>query len=349
VLGLSAFFHPESEWELRILLAIAGTVSVLALQFKGIGKRFDALKESSDKNTKRLAVELSNAIGIPVKSAGTDSPAAARIYRIANQANSIDQGLEHLTPGARNSIRIWSDVYLSNVENNIAQFSKKNTKFEGAVGLEAAEKLISNATSSILASMPVTTEALSFWNSLDGKKYRASCMNILNSEPIFKEDPNTLKYAGIARVFTFPDEIIKSVGEGDSDACDIVCKAMEEAILQESSGIAIKMLMQIDLDRGDLGKKELLIVDHCISTRAVTHDPENGKSKTVFINWDKNSVEQITGDWRLLWNRANTIKDFISDTRIEKISTRLEAICGTDQENLRAEQKNTNDIILSDV
>lgn len=313
----------ETDWNQRILLGIAGIIVGISLQFKGISKEFKKLKNQSDKNSKKLAVELSEAIGIPVKSALSDSSSIRRTYRIAEKANRIDKNLEHLTAETRAIIRHWSDTYLSSVDSTVSDFARHSASFDGIRGLEADEDLISKAQTAVLASTPVTRESIEFWVGSAGKKYRESLTSLLEHQQTFKEAPEVVDCAGVARVFTFSSETITAAENGDESAILLFGQAINEAKIQDDMGVGVRLLMQADVSDDDLAELDVLIVDGCICSKTINQDPVNTRARSVVINWDRSGVHRIASDWGLIWRRASSIEDFMKDDRLRVLADKL--------------------------
>lgn len=316
---VDVIFRPDTtvDWNQRILLGMVAIITGISLQFKGISKEFQKLKNQSDKNTKKLAAELSDAIGIPVESASSENYSTRRIYGIAEKSNRIEKNLEHLTPKSRAIIRDWAAEYLSGVESEVSDFARRSKRFDGIRGLEADEDLISSATKAILATTPVSRESMDFWLDTSGKKYRESLTNLLSVEPVFKEDSDTLNCAGVARIFTFSGETISEVEDGIESGIVLIEEALAEAKVQQDMGIGVKFLIQSDLADDDLAQLDVLIVDGCICSKTISQDPVNTRARSVVVNWDKSGLQRIAGDWRLIWRRAATLEEFASDERLQ--------------------------------
>lgn len=314
-------FRPDedADWNQRILLGMVGIITGISLQFKGISREFQKLKSQSDRNTKKLAAELSEAIGIPVESATSENHSVRRIYRIAEKSNRIDKNLEHLTAESRAIIRHWADTFLSGVESEVSDFARSSARFDGIRGLEADEDLLSSAQKTVLASTPVSRESMDFWIDVAGKNYRESLLGLLEDQPVFKEEPDTLECVGVARVFTFSSETISDIDNGIESAMILFEQAVSEAKIQQDMGIAVRLLMQSDLADDDLAELDVLIVDGCICSKTINQDPLNSRARSVVVNWDKSGLQRIAGDWRLIWRRASLIEDFIKDDRLQNV------------------------------
>lgn len=309
----------STDWTQRILFGMAGVIAGISLQFKGISREFSKIRDQSNRNTKKLAEELSEAIGIPVEAATSDRSLIRRTYRIAERSSLIDKRLEHLSSSLHGAVRSWVETYLSDVDSTVSRLAQRRAHFDGIKGLEADEDLISHAQNSTLATVPVSKESFDFWSSASAKKYRESVSHLIERFPEFRESTDELGYFGVARIFTFPLSIISDAEDSHEEAMRLVEQAVEEAQLQKSIGVEVRMLLQEDLGDSELGELDVLIVDGSIASKTVSQDQANAQSRSVVVTWERTAVERLSGDWRLIWRRAVSIDEFLEDERLSGI------------------------------